>query len=373
MSREEREKKPKEELSKIRQDAAQMEEAIQANEERAKGRTFANPQNADEAEGRLPTMEQLTSKVLIKTKDGWRRGTKEEILREGTLLEKLRLYYSSRDLDLYFDTDGKFSKDDIAYIRDSIRSEKDVELVKLCSKEFNTLIEFGRRLSYQFKRFQASFAMLAVLLNRWDGYEQTAKKITFLFNFKLSDQLADYVDADKYPYEPIVIYKDDIDKFYSTDKVEAFLKGYGSTFYFDGATLKVDKDRCAFVVDVDGKGNLYSQITKEAKETARELCDFKAYAQAAEEYVAASTLRYTPVSIQMSIENAEEERYTRYLVKNLSFFRSELNERRERGETITPEEEKRAVIPDYDESKPTAKIYRECKRGFKLIESGNAL
>lgn len=343
-----------------------------AEERKPKRRPFANPQTAEEAEGSFPTMEELASELTIETKDGLRKGAKETILNEGTLLDKLRLYYIGRDLSGYFDTEGELSKADLTKIKASILGKEDIELLKVCSRDFNTLIEFGRRLSYQYKRYQASFAMLAILLNRWDGYEQTAKQITFLFNFKASDQLADYVDADKYPYEPIVIYKDDIDKFYSTDRVEDFLKGYGSTFNFDGATLQVDKKRCAFVVNVDGKGKLYSQILKAAREAANELCDFKAYVEAAEEYAAATTLRYLPISIRMSIADAEEERYSRYLVKNLSYFRSELNLRRERGETITPEMEKRAVIPDYYDSKPTAKIYRDCKRGFKLLESGIA-
>ena len=326
------------------------------------GRTFANPQTAEEADGHFPTMEELAAEIP--------GGTKEEILNNGTLTDKLRLYCISRDLSGYFDTDGEFSKEDFARVKASIRTDEDMKLLSLCLNELNTLIEFGRRLSYQYKRFQAAFAMLAVLLNKWDGYEQTAKKITFLFNFKISDQITDYIDADKYPYEPIIIYKEDIDKFYSTDKVQTFLKEYGSTFNFDGATLQVDKDRCAFVVNVDGRGKLFSQILREARETRQELCDFKAYVKAAEEYAAATTLRYLPISIRMSIASAEDESYTRYLVKNLSYFCSELNEKKARGEAITPEMEKRAVIPDYCECKPTAKIYRDCKRGLKLIESG---
>lgn len=381
-----RKKKIEEELSKARQQATELETALQNQEERRRlqaeaeerdklrgKRAFANPQTAEEAEGEFPSMEWLATGFITKSEGDYRTKTREEILNEGTLLEKLRLFYSSQDLDNYFDTDSKLTKEELAKIRTAIQSREDIELVKQCSKEFRTLLEFGRRLSYQFKRFQATFSILAVLLNRWDGYESTAKQLSFLFNFKLSDQLADHVDADKYPYEPIIICHEDLEKFYSTDKVEAFLEEYGKTFTFDGATLQVDKDKLGFVINVDGKGNLYSQIKETAKEATQDLKDFKAYAIAAEEYIAASTLHYMPVSIQMSIENAEEERYTRYLVRNLSFFRSELNDRKFDGETITPEEEKRAVIPDYYEIKPTAKIYRECKKGFRLIESGKVI
>ena len=118
------------------------------------------------------------------------------------------------------------------------------------------------------------------------------------------------------------------------------------------------------MVDVDLRPNndgIYSQIKKEAKEATDALADFKAFAVVIEDFIMNSTLRFMPISIQMSIENAEEERYTRYLVKNLSFFRSELDIRKENGETITPDEEKKAVIPDYYEVTTPEDMYKSCK------------
>ena len=68
-----------------------------------------------------------------------------------------------------------------------------------------------------------------------------------------------------------------------------------------------------------------------------------------------------PISTQVTIENAEEERYTRYLVRDLSFFRSELNLRRAKGKTITKERKLRAVIADYYEVKPAPDIKADCE------------
>ena len=68
---------------------------------------------------------------------------------------------------------------------------------------------------------------------------------------------------------------------------------------------------------------------------------------------------------QQSIENAEEERYTRYLVKNLRYFRSDLNQRKAKGETVTPEDEKRAIIPDFYEVKPSKNVLRDCRAAIK--------
>ena len=129
----------------------------------------------------------------------------------------------------------------------------------------------------------------------------------------------------------------------------------------DGATLQFNEKTENFHIDVEEKGGLYSRIQEAAKDATKDLSDFKAYVIVAEEYIYKSTLKYMPIPIQMSIENAEEERYTRYLVKNLRYFRSELNQRKERGETVTPGEEKRAVIPDFYEVKPSKNVLADCK------------
>ena len=72
-----------------------------------------------------------------------------------------------------------------------------------------------------------------------------------------------------------------------------------------------------------------------------------------------------PISIQQSIENAEEERYTRYLVKNLRYFRSELNQKIARGENVTPQDKQKAVIPDFYEVKPSKNVLADCKAAIK--------
>ena len=119
------------------------------------------------------------------------------------------------------------------------------------------------------------------------------------------------------------------------------------------------------MVDISGRGGLYSQIKQHAKSAKDDLRDFKAFTDVLGEFMNTSTLLYMPISIVMNIENAAKESYARYLVKNTSFFRSELNERRENGEDITPEEERRAVIPDFYEVTPTKEVYKACNKYIK--------
>ena len=391
MNSEERKKKLEEQLSKTRQRGAELEAALQMQKERkefakmvaeerarqdAKKRTFANAQNAEEAEGTLPTLEELangkqlpskeqldTEEVVTGTPRGWK--TKSEILEDGTLIEKIRLYFSSLDLSGYFGDNGALTKEEVAKVAASIRTKEDKKLLEKCYREYSALRKYGEQLRFYFKRFQTSFAMLAVSLNKWDGYERTAKQLSYLFNFNPDgEQLSDIIDANKNHHEP-TIHKDDVERFYSPEKVEAFLYDVSKKVTFEGATLKVDKEKLSFVVDVFGRGGLYSQIKQDAQAAKDDLRDFKAFTDVVEEFIKNSTLSYMPISIQMSIENAEEERYARYLVKNLSFFRSELNVRRENGEAITPEDEKRAVIPDFYEVTPTKEVYKSCKKYIK--------
>lgn len=367
MTNEERKKKLEERLSQIRQSGAELEEALlkqkelkefteMVADERArqdtKNRTFANAQNAEEAEGTLPTLEELANGKALPSKEqlvtgeiapkGWK--TKSEILEDGTLIEKIRLYFSSLDLSGYFGDNGELTIDEVAKVKASIRTQEDKELVEKCYREYRVLRKYGEQLRFYFKRFQTSFAMLAVSLNKWAVYESTAKMFSHLFNLNPD---------------------------YSPEEVESFLYEVSKKVTFDGATLKVDKEKLSFVVDVFGRGGLYSQIKQDAQAAKDDLRDFKAFTDVVEEFIKNSTLSYMPISLLMSIENAEEERYTRYLVKDLSFFRSELNVRRENGEAITPEDEKRAVIPDFYEVTPTKEVYRYCKKYIKeLMEDG---
>lgn len=384
MSSEKRKEKLEEQLSQIRQQGAELEAALQKQKERkefakmvaeerarqdAKKRTFANAQNAEEAEGTLPTLEELangkqlpskeqldTGEVVMGTPRGWK--TKSEILEDGTLIEKVRLYFSSLDLSGYFGDNGKLSREEVAKVAASIRTKEDKELVEKCYREYSALRKYGEQLRFYFKRFQTSFAMLAVLLNKWDSYEQRAAEYTQEYNSLGARTIEINVTGTKATQIPNEILQGAL-----TEYVEK-LNSRGS---FDGAKLYFDEATTSFKVKVDGKGGLYSQIKQEARAAKDDLRDFKAFTDAVEEFIKGSTLFYMPISIQMSIENAEEERYTRYLVKNLSFFRSELNVRRENGEAITPEDEKRAVIPDFYEVTPTKEVYKSCKKYIKEL------
>ena len=318
----------------------------------ARKRTFANAQNADEADGLLPTMEELAvGYTNNKEEDQYRIKTKEEILENGTLIEKLRLYYSSADLSSYFGDNGTLTKEEVAKILASITTKEDKELVRQCDKEYNALRKYGEQLRFYFKRFQTSFGILAVTINRLDGYQN----IVSIFNAQAEDiWKMDYSDKP----QPEMYREHALNMLRARATVLTTL---------DGAEIRQDTKGNYFLYTniVRGKAGLSHQIKRDAIAVEEDLQDFKAFTDVVEEFIKDSKLLYMPISIQMSIENAESERYARYLVKNLSFFRSELNERKARGESITRKEEIWAVIPDFYEVKPNEEVYRSCKKYIK--------
>ena len=109
----------------------------------------------------------------------------------------------------------------------------------------------------------------------------------------------------------------------------------------------------------------YKIATMTSERATKALADFKAYAVTAEKFIQDSVTKYVPISVKMAIDNAKRESYTRYLVKNRVYFRSELNIRKANGETITQEEERRALIPDYLEVEPTPEILADVKDYFE--------
>ena len=328
----------------------------------AKERIFANPQTGDEAEPDLPPLEKLANGYNPTTQtDGEHKiMTREEILNNGTPLQKIRLLVSNIDLNGYFEAKEELTKEERMKIINSIKTNEDRKLLEVCIKEYDTISNFGRLLSFFFKRFQTSYAILAVLLNKWDSYEYTAQRLTKMYEvmktlrFTVWDE-----DEEGNPknLQDVEVYEDNTINNVANEILYSNL--------LSDAALKFDHKTKCFYIDTNIKGDLFSQILTEAKSATKDLSDFKAYTIVAENFIKKSTLKYMPISIQQSIENAEEERYARYLVKNLRYFRSELNQRKARGEDITPQENKMAIIPDFYEVKPSKNVLADCKASIK--------
>ncbi len=314
-------------------------------------RSFAKPTTSEEAEGEIPSAEARA--------EGFSFKTQEQILESGTLKEKIRLYICYLDEDNYFGSEKSLSDEDMKKISSSVKTIEDRKAVEVYFREYQTLKKFGVVLRYYFKRFQTSFAFLAKQLYLLDRYEAEVDT----YNAVLASFLA--IPSSEAEGE-ILHFKTEEDKRRAIKKLASNLVK-GASKSLSGEVIHLDLEQMELSLNLK-EGKILADIQKEAKEVEENLADFKAYAVVAEDYCKKSKLKYLPISIQICVENAEEERYIRYLVENLRYFRSELNDRKSRGETIAPEEYLRAFIPDYYEVKPSEDVLADCKDGIKRIE-----
>lgn len=305
-------------------------------------RVFAQASTGDEAEGDVPSPEERAFALNGKTK--------QEVLESGSLVEKIRLYLCYRDDNGYAGSTSHLTAEEMEKITLSIKTIEEQSSVDKWLNEYNSLCRFGEQLRFYFKGFQTSFAALAKLLNLWESYDNLAKFQT--------EQVRALIDM---PTEEET--NGETDFFTSEEQKDKTISNIIEVV--EGIKLSEGKLRWdgsrSFIADIYEAGGLYEKILQEAMETEAAMSDFKALAVAAEQFIEKSELHYTPISIQMPIENAKTERYTRYLVKNLSYFRSDFSQKR----SFTTEMKKRALIPDYYETKPNKELYRDARAILK--------
>lgn len=303
-------------------------------------RKFAQATTGEEAEGDPPAADIRAYQFNGKTK--------EEVLASGTLKEKVRLYLCYMDADRYFDNESTLTKKEVDSISKSIKTPEERQAVAKYMSEYEDLCRYGEQLSYYFKRFQTCFSGLAQVLNRWDSYDVIAELYTDEVRAIAESGYRECVAKEKI----IANMREKILQYLQRQMMRAQIRW-------------VPKIR-AFKVEVFGIGQLYELVQQEAKQTAEAMADFKALAVAAEEFISKSEIGYIPINIQMPIENAKEERFTRYLVRNLRFFRSDFLIRKAKGEKIYHLDYKRAVIPDYYETNPSKDLLKDARATLQL-------
>ena len=305
-------------------------------------RVFAQASTGEEAEGLVPSIEERIFALNGKTR--------EQTFESGSLIEKMRGYLCFKDDSGYLGSEAELSIKEQQQLTLSIKTKEDADKAQGYIREYENLCRFGEQLRFYFKRFQTCYSALAKILNEWDSYEATAQIQTKQIRAIIDMPTAEEANGSPHLFEDEEQRQNLINNI--VDQVESI--------QLNGAALKWDGRNNHFRVEIY-KGGLYEAALKEAKETAEAMADFKALAVAAEEFIAQSELGYTPISIEMPIQNAKEERYTRYLVKNLRYFRSEFLQKK----SHTSEDRKRALIPDYYETKPNKDLYRDAKAILK--------
>lgn len=322
---EETKKKIEASIRGVQRTAAAMNEALEAKEKREREET-ANRKLKEQAEKKSSTPPPVTIRSL------------DEVIKDGSVLEKAALLVQNREMRKNFGS-GTMTDEDKKRLGASLRNKEERDEFVAYTEIYDKLNSYLKQLSYVFKMFQLDASLLANLLNKWNSYEQQAEMLTLL------------MDGDK------------------AESVERVLSAVVPSTESGEVAFHYNKERNRIEADITIEGGLYSKIQAEAKGLTEKLSGLKAYVEVIWDYILKNHyLPLMPMRIETIYENVTGEIFLRYIVKDKTFLRSELNYRKiDKKEPVTEEEEFRAVVPDYYEVEADKVVARECKKAIKML------
>lgn len=329
-------------VSEVREKAVEVDRALKSAKRRKK---------AEEARA-----EQTTPKDNDKTLPEPEE-TYERIITKGKPLERAILYLRNFDMENIYGK-GILTAGQKARLRETFNKESNRKVVAEIGRFYDGIFNYTRfyLLTAQ-KLWQAEANLLIVYCQRWEDADRLAETLTKTYYTQILPFIAK-MEAEGYTGE-------------SPYSEEAFKKYVSEVWSIDrkqGITPRVEQSgtdeegRPLFkiVANVDGKKGLYSKIlqTKESAENYLRLLrgavePFSDFMLSNIPLKTGGTLfPYTtilPNSAELMLDYPD--RLTLMGEPELEkYFAYRLRQRREKGETITPEEEKRAVIPDYNQA-----------------------
>lgn len=339
MTKEELEKK----CSELRKTAIAVDRAIEAG----KRRKTQERLSSDESKAERKEADEAKEKhVLFKSI--------EEIIANGTPYDKACAILSHYDTKHLWGA-ASLTDEQLQQIRNSLRTPEDIAAYMEYLKVYDKLRKYQKNLAYTFKMFQLEASLLQNLLTKWDNYEQQANLLSILYGslkctgghsdmaYSLTGRTEDMKELDTTNPEALL------------QEINNLNDNKGDVRY-----IAVGDDVKA---DIDFEGGLYSQIHKQATSTAKKLSWVKGYIEVVMGYILDNGfLGLMPNAMEMTIDNVQDERFIRSLTKEQGYFRSTLNAKKiDRGEPVTPEEEHKAVYPDYYEVEADKEVVEDCK------------
>lgn len=259
----------------------------------------------------------------------------EKIIAKGTALEKALLeledFYRSRKL---------LTEDQQKRLRASIRTKRQ----EFVLQEIGTLSD-GFMNYYKFyllmtqKLWEADANYLGLLCQQWDMADHQAKTLTDIFYSK-----SYHAESDE-------------------DTQEALLKLATEYWYTPDTMPKVVKsdedDRYRIIADVDGDGGLYSKIKQSKAVATSSLRLLRGAVEVLSDFAFTELslisggcilpyMTVIPPMVMNALDEPDKISYNK-VAGSKKYFAYNLRKRKEQGEQITPEDEKRAVIPDYNQ------------------------
>lgn len=333
-------------ISETRERAVEVDRALKSAKRRKKAEEAKAEQTSTKGKGKSK------SKTLPDPEEEY-----ERIISEGKPLERAILYLRNFDMENVYSR-GILTAGQKARLRETFNEESNRQVVAEVGRFYDGIFNYTRfyLLTAQ-KLWQAEANLLIIYCQKWEEADRLAETLTRTYYTQILPFVAK-MEADGYTGE-------------SPYSEEAFKKYVSEVWSIDrkqGITPRVEQSgtdeegRPLFkiVADVDGKKGLYSKIlqTKESAENYLRLLrgavePFSDFMLSNIPLRTGGTLFPYTTILPHSTESMLD--YPDGLISMREpalekYFAYRLRQRREKGETITPEEEKRAVIPDYNQA-----------------------
>jgi hypothetical protein len=156
----------------------------------------------------------------------------------------------------------------------------------------------------------------------------------------------------------------DLEKIGARKEAITNFERYALRLPFNGA--KIEKaPNGKLHIDIFGEGGLFSTIKEKADDCEYNLSNLKAYIKPFDTYMTNKKAKaFIPEFIARVIDETKKAKVADIAPK---YTRTFLLKRKKRGEPITPEEERIAVLPDYEETIPDSGLYKSMKEEIRYL------
>ena len=292
----------------------------------------------------------------------------DKIIEEGSVLQRVVLLARDKDLSQRYAQIGitpLLSDTQRETLIKSFKTPKERNTLRDVVDLYNGCMTYGKYLIGLRKSWQVEAANLALLCKEWEDFDKQAKTLTEILEAMYKGQVAiEGVD----PHNP-----SDLLKFFSNLWQEQWAEGKGGAILRTEQTGTDEEGRplFKFVADVDGENGLYSRIQRQATSAKEILQILKSNIEPFSNFAMGSIklrsgvelclyITILPSALESLLDYPDATQFM-YEPDAGKYHAYKLRQRREAGETITPEEEKRAVIPDYNQTEEVEKYVELCK------------
>lgn len=347
-------KKMEEQISKVRKKAVEVDRAITEAKRARKAeekRMEAQPQTpADESDPM----------------------NFNKIIDEGDALRRAILYLSNFDARTTYKrgilTEGQFHR-----LKESFTTKKEREILNEVGLFYDALINYTKYLIGLRKMWQTEAGNIALLCTKWEHYDREAEGWSIILQrLYEGSMIAKDTEGNPIDFHNPQIVETYFRKLWQGDPKEVELRAV--------ETAKDEQGRPLFklVADVDIKGGLYSKIEEQRDEAQYILELLRSGIEPFSDFLltdiplltGGTLFPYTtilPRNAEAMLDYPDAIAFM-HDPQGDKYFSYRIRQRREKGETITPEEEHRAVIPDYNQTHVnahgTASAIRKLKEYF---------